>query len=282
MRIALKKREKPYIMGVVNCTPDSFSDGGLYLNIDKAYSHAMELIEEGADILDIGGESTRPFSEPVPAEEEIKRTIPLIRRLRKRTDVLLSIDTQKYEVARLAISEGVDIINDISALRRDANMINLIKEHHIPVCLMHMKGTPQNMQLSPTYTDCVGEVYEFLEERLLFLEQHDISRNLAIIDPGVGFGKLLEHNLLLLANIKRFKGLGAMVLVGVSRKSFLGAITGIEEPIRRDIPTLGAVAWSVLNGTDIVRVHNVRWTAEMLKVIEAIRDFKDFDEFMKT
>ena len=266
----MNPKKRIYIMGVVNCTPDSFSDGGLYCKADKAISHAMKLAEEGADILDIGGESTRPFSEPVEVSEELRRVVPVVKELRRQTDCIISVDTQKAEVARAVLEEGADIINDISALRFDPNMAEVIKGYHTPVCLMHMKGTPRDMQRDPEYEDCAKEVFEFLEERLRFLESLGLSRKMAIVDPGIGFGKRLQHNLELLANLHRFKALGCMVLVGVSRKSFLGEITGIERPSDRDVPTLGAVAWSVMNGADIVRVHNVRWTCQVLSVLHEI------------
>jgi len=279
-RSLLNSKKKPLIMGVVNCTPDSFSDGGLYLQTERAVSHAISLLEAGADILDIGGESTRPFSEPVDLEEEKSRVIPVIEEIRKRTKALISVDTQKAEVARAALSIGADIVNDVSALRADPEMAEVIKDFKCLVCLMHMKGTPRDMQLAPSYDDCVKEVYDFLEERLNYIESLGISREMAIVDPGIGFGKRLDHNLELLANLDYFRSLGAKVLIGVSRKSFLGEITGIKDPKERDIPTLGAVAWSVIRGADIVRVHNVDWTRRILQVIEALMEHVRNEEHM--
>jgi len=257
-------------MGVVNCTPDSFSDGGLYLQTEKALEHALELIDAGADIIDIGGESTRPYADPVPLEEEIQRVVPVIKKLRQKTDKIISVDTQKAEVARQALLAGADLVNDVSALRADSEMPHVINEFKCAVCIMHMKGTPKDMQIDPKYQDCLAEVYSFLEERLHFVQRLGVPLEKIIIDPGIGFGKRLEHNLELLANIRYLKKLKAPLLVGISRKTFLGQITGVEEPQKRDIPTLGATVWSVLQGANIVRVHNVEWTKQVLQVISSI------------
>lgn len=257
-------------MGVVNCTPDSFSDGGLYLQNEKAVEHALRLIEAGADIVDIGGESTRPYSDPVPVEEEIRRVVPVIKTLRQKTDKIISVDTQKAEVARAALIAGADLVNDVSALRADAEMASVIEEFRCAVCIMHMKGTPKDMQIDPKYRDCLAEIYSFFEERLDFVQALGISRDKIIIDPGIGFGKRLEHNLELLANLKSFKRLRAPLLVGISRKTFLRQITGVDPPKKRDIPTLGATVWAVLQGANIVRVHNVEWTKQVLQVISSI------------
>ena len=258
-------------MGVVNCTPDSFSDGGLYLEKENAVAHGLELVEQGADILDIGGESTRPFSEPVTLEEELDRVIPVIKKLRKETDVLISVDTQKAEVARRALLEGADIVNDVSALRADPRMAEVVKDFKCSVCVMHMRGTPKDMQIAPYYRDCLEEISSFLEERISFCQELGIPKERIIIDPGIGFGKRLEDNLDIIGNLNFFKRHGTPLLVGLSRKSFLGQITGIEDPKRRDIPSLSAHIWCVLQGADIVRVHNVEWTRQALEVISAIR-----------
>ena len=257
-------------MGVVNCTPDSFSDGGLYHRVDKAVDHALELVEAGADIIDIGGESTRPFADPVPVEEEIRRVVPVIMTLRQKTDKIISIDTQKADVAREALMAGADMVNDVSALRADSEMASVIKAFNCMVCIMHMQGTPKNMQLNPRYRNCLEEVYSFLEERLDFVRRLGIAQEKIIIDPGIGFGKRLEHNLELLANLKHFKKLKAPLLVGLSRKTFLGEITGIKEPQKRDVPTMAGIAWAILHGADIVRVHNVEWTRQVLEVVSSI------------
>ncbi len=259
-----------YIMGVVNCTPDSFSDGGLFFETDKAVAHGLELLEQGADILDIGGESTRPFSEPVPLEEELKRVIPVVKKLRKKTDKLISVDTQKAEVARQALLEGADIVNDVSALRADPKMAEVVEEFKCMVCVMHMLGSPKDMQVAPHYKNCLKEIGDFLGERVAFCQGLGIPKEHIIIDPGIGFGKRLEDNLDLIANLSFFKRLGTPLLIGLSRKSFLGQITGIEEPARRDVPSLSALIWSVLQGANIVRVHNVEWTKQALQVISSI------------
>ncbi len=259
-----------YIMGVVNCTPDSFSDGGLFFETDKAVAHGLELLEQGADILDIGGESTRPFSEPVPLEEELKRVIPVVKKLRKKTDKLISVDTQKAEVARQALLEGADIVNDVSALRADPKMAEVVEEFKCMVCVMHMLGSPKDMQVAPHYKNCLKEIGDFLGERVAFCQGLGIPKEQIIIDPGIGFGKRLEDNLDLIANLSFFKRFGTPILIGISRKSFLGQITGIEEPARRDVPSLSALIWSVLQGANIVRVHNVEWTKQALQVISSI------------
>jgi len=261
---------RTYIMGVINVTPDSFSDGGKFSSPEGAKQQAASLIAAGADILDIGGESARPFSEPVTLEEELRRVIPAIREIRKISDCPISVDTVKAEMAEAALSEGADIINDISALRFDPRMADVASALEAPVILMHMKGTPRYMQVNPSYEDVVGEVKLFLEKRVTWANSKGIPREKILIDPGIGFGKNFHDNLVLINHLQEFTELGVPVVVGVSRKAFLGTITGIKEAEERDVATLGAVAASSVRGADLVRVHNVALTRQVLQVVDAI------------
>ena len=260
-----------YTMGVINVTPDSFSDGGFFLSSAAAVRQAETLIEGGADILDIGGESSRPFSRPVSAEEEIKRVLPVIKGTRKVSDHPISIDTTKAAVAEAAIMEGADIINDISALRFDPDMVKVASRFNSKVVLMHMQGTPMDMQINPHYDDVVAEVISFLRERILWAVARGIQRENILIDPGIGFGKSGGDNLTLINRVSKLSELDAPIVIGPSRKAFLGAITGIKIPGQRDIPTLGAVAASAMRGAHIIRVHDVDKAKQILGVIDAIR-----------
>ncbi len=262
---------RPYIMGVLNVTPDSFSDGGLYFSVDKALRKAERLIEEGADILDIGGESTRPFSKPVSVEEELQRVIPVIEAIRKRFDLPLSVDTYKAPVAEAALSAGANIVNDISALRFDASMPKVIKRFGAPVILMHMKGTPQTMQLNPSYEDPVAEIKAFLKERAEFAQKNGIPAENIILDPGIGFGKRMSDNLRIIREIRSFLDLGFPILLGPSRKSFLGQILN-KEPRERDIGTMAVVALAAYQGVHLFRVHNVAMASDTLKVVQALKE----------
>ncbi len=261
---------RTYIMGVINVTPDSFSDGGKFSSPEGARRQAALLVAAGADILDIGGESTRPFSEPVTLEEELRRMIPVIREIRKISDCLISVDTMKAEVAEAALYEGADIINDISALRFDPKMADVASAFEAPVVLMHMKGSPKDMQVDPYYEDVVGEVKGFLEKRMAWANSKGIPKEKILIDPGIGFGKNFQDNLILINRLEEFTELGVPVMVGVSRKAFLGAIAGIEEAGKRDVATLGAIAVSAMRGANLVRVHNVALTRQVLQVVDAI------------
>lgn len=258
------------IMGIINVTPDSFSDGGMFSSADDALSQAIRFVEQGADILDIGGESTRPFSQPVTAEEELRRVIPAIKKIRRECSLPISIDTSKAEVAEAALDEGADIINDVTALRGDPEMGPLAARRDVPVILMHMKGTPETMQSNPSYTDVIAEVRDFFCRRIKAAEDFGISEKQIIVDPGIGFGKRLEDNLKLVRHCCNISPKGHAVLIGPSRKAFIGVLTGIEEPKERDIATVGAVIACAAAGCSIVRTHNVRFAKEALAVADAI------------
>jgi dihydropteroate synthase len=257
----------PRVMGIVNVTPDSFSDGGKFNTTHKAVAHAMELVEQGADILDIGGESTRPGATPVPLDEELKRVIPVIKALAQ-AGVPLSIDTYKTEVMRAAIDAGADIVNDVCALQAP-NALEIVAASKVGVCLMHMQGRPQTMQADPQYQDVVAEVCEFLSSRLKAAEQAGIARERIVLDPGFGFGKRTAHNLTLLNHLSSLQSLGLPLLIGLSRKSVLGQVVGlsIDERIHASI---AASVVSVMKGANIVRVHDVKPTVDALKIVSAV------------
>jgi dihydropteroate synthase len=266
------------IMGIVNVTPDSFSDGGFFFDPDAAVAQGEKLAEDGADILDIGGESTRPFSEKISEEEEIRRVVPVIKKLSDRVSIPISIDSTKALVARHAIDAGASIINDISALRFDDKLPEVAVKYGVPVILMHMKGTPKDMQMSPEYVDLFGEIKEFLLDAVKRAVEKGIERSKIIIDPGIGFGKTIDHNLMLIKQIDRFAGLDVPVLIGPSRKAFIRKILKSregEELNPRDpaveIGTQAAVAAAVLAGAHIVRVHDVANTVKTVKIIDAIK-----------
>ena len=258
------------VMGVLNVTPDSFSDGGQFFHTDKAIERGVKMAAEGAAIIDVGAESTRPSSAPVSAEGQIKRVIPVIRGLREKIDVPISIDTYNVEVALAALEAGASMINDITALS-DEQMAELAAEQQVPVVLMHMQGTPATMQAEPKYDDVVTEVLDFLVSRAKRAEQFSIDNSKIFIDPGIGFGKTLEHNLSLLRNIDKFVAAGYRVLVGTSRKSFIGKLTGKEKPSDRIFGTAASVALCVAAGVSIVRVHDV---AEMIDVVKVANKLK--------
>lgn len=247
----------PYFVGILNVTPDSFSDGGKYLNLKSALNRAKELLEEGAEIIDVGGESTRPFSDPVPEEEELKRVIPVIKTIKKEfPDSIISVDTYKSKVAEEALKAGANIVNDISALRFDSNMIEVIKDFNCPIIIMHMQGNPKTMQINPTYKDVVKEVKEFLQKRIEFLVEKGIPFENIIIDPGIGFGKTFKHNLQILKNLESFQELNRPILIGHSRKSFIGEIIN-KPPFQRDGGTIGISLFAYLKGVHFLRVHKV-------------------------
>jgi dihydropteroate synthase len=262
---------RPLIMGVLNVTPDSFADGGLYFESAAALAQARALVAAGADILDIGGESTRPFSEPLPLEEELRRVLPVIETVAPEITIPISIDTYKAPVARAALDAGATVINDISALSFDPDMAPLAAAYQAPVVLMHMQGTPRDMQQNPHYDDLLGEIKAFFQERLEFAVSQGIGASLLVLDPGIGFGKTATHNLEILNHLEVFLDLGAPLLIGPSRKAFIGRLTGQPAGEGRDIGTLAALAISVLRGARIVRTHNVAYAREFLAVLEAIR-----------
>ncbi|MBA3696361.1 MAG: dihydropteroate synthase [Methylotenera sp.] len=261
---------RAHVMGIVNVTPDSFSDGGRFASTNLAIEYAHRLIEEGADILDIGGESTRPGAIPVSLEEELDRVIPVIQALSKQTSVPLSIDTYKPEVMRLAITAGADIVNDVRALQEDG-ALEVVAKSHAGVCLMHMQGNPQTMQIDPQYDDVIKEVSQFLIERLKIAEQAGINKERILLDPGFGFGKRTAHNVALIQNLDKLAAIGQPLLVGLSRKSVLGAITGGDEQ-QRVHAGLAAAVISAMKGAKILRVHDVKATVDALKVVSAIQN----------
>lgn len=260
----------PVIMGIVNVTPDSFSDGGNFFNENKAVEHGVRLLEEGAHILDIGGESTRPGSEVVDSKEEIERVVPVIARLRQYTSNI-SIDTRNAATMRAAAEAGATILNDISALEYDSESIGVALDTRLPVILMHMQGDPKNMQENPIYNNVVDEVYAYLDKRIQACETAGIERKNIIIDPGIGFGKTLEHNLLLLKNIKKFHDLGCEILLGTSRKRFIAAASQGEGAESRLGGSLSSVIWGRSQGVRMFRVHDVKETVQALKIYDAIK-----------
>jgi dihydropteroate synthase len=261
---------RPLIMGILNVTPDSFADGGRFFDPAAAQAQARALVAAGADLLDIGGESTRPFAEPVPLEEELRRVIPLIEALAPEITIPISIDTYKATVARAALEAGAAVINDISALRFDPEMAPLVAASGAAVVLMHMQGTPRDMQRRPHYHDLMGEITSFFRERLEFAERQGLSRDLIVLDPGLGFGKTWEHNLEILRRLDEFHELGCPLLVGPSRKAFIGHLTGLPAGPERDVGTLAALLASVQGGARIIRTHNVAYARQFFAVWEAI------------
>lgn len=261
--------DRPLIMGVLNVTPDSFSDGGHYLDAEAAVAHALRLVEEGADLLDIGAESTRPGADAVSEAEERRRAIPVVTAIAKAVAIPISIDTSKAAVARAALDAGAVLVNDVTALRSDPGMVDLVARTGAGIVLMHMQGTPSTMQQAPCYDDVVGEISSFFEERIRFAVAHGIERRQIILDPGIGFGKLLVHNLTLLAQLHHFTQFGCPLLVGVSRKAFLGHL--VDRPVQeRQWATAAAVAMAVDRGAGILRVHDVRAMKDVLLVAAAI------------
>ncbi|MFO1439680.1 MAG: dihydropteroate synthase [Verrucomicrobiaceae bacterium] len=258
------------IMGIVNVTPDSFSDGGRFADPGRAVEHALAMVADGADILDIGGESTRPGAEPVGEAEELRRVLPVIRALRSQSQVLISIDTMKASVARAALDAGADIINDVTGLRGDAAMVRLASETHCGLVAMHMIGDPQTMQNAPHYENVVAEVRGYLEERLRVLTNAGIDKQRIVLDPGFGFGKTLEHNLTLLRHLPDLVIDDRPLLIGVSRKSMIGKVIHSTDMADRYWPTVALTAHAREHGARIIRVHDVKPNAQALRMIEAI------------
>jgi dihydropteroate synthase len=269
-RRAFDLTHRGVIMGVINVTPDSFSDGGAFRTARAAIDHGLRLAEEGAEILDLGGESTRPGSEAVPVGEELRRVLPVIEGLAGRTSAALSIDTSKADVARAAMAEGAEIINDVTALRGDEAMSEVAAQTNAGVVLMHMRGTPRTMQKDPHYDDVAREVADFFRERLAAARSAGIAADRVAIDPGIGFGKTVEHNLELIASLGAFADLGCPVVLGVSRKSFLAAAAGCEAIADRDAPTVALTGLGRERGARIFRVHAVPPNVAALRVTEAV------------
>jgi len=261
---------RTHVMGVINVTPDSFSDGGQFFEKERAVEQALQLVADGADLIDIGGESTRPYSKRISAEEEMNRVIPVIEALKKELGVPISIDTLKAQVAREALRRGASMVNDISALRFDPEMASVVAETGVPVILMHMKGTPADMQVNPTYDDVAAEIIGFLRKAMDQAVSRGVRRDRIIVDPGIGFGKTSDHNLEIIRGLGRLQCLEAPILVGSSRKAFIGRILE-KKAHERDTGTMATVAAAVMNGAHIVRVHNVKQAVETVKVIDAIR-----------
>ncbi len=261
--------DRPAIMGVLNLTPDSFSDGGRYVDVDTAVAAALQMIDDGAAIIDVGGESTRPGAQPVGIDEELERVIPVLEALLPRCAVPVSVDTSKPEVMRAALKAGVGMVNDVRALSAEGAMA-AVSDSGAAVCLMHMQGIPQTMQHSPDYAEVVAEVHRYLADRILAAEFAGIERKRIVLDPGFGFGKTLDHNLSLLANLQRFAELDCPILVGLSRKSMFGELCGRQAPADRVSASVAAALIAVQHGATIVRVHDVAATADALAVWAAV------------
>ena len=268
----LNPKRETLVMGIVNVTPDSFSDGGKFFSPEDAISHASKLISQGADIIDIGGESTRPGAEQVSETEELNRVIPVIEKIRdENPKILISIDTTKALVAEHAIEVGADIINDVSGFSFDNNMIETVARFNVPVIIMHMKGKPQNMQFNPEYKDVINEILDFFKKKIKIAIQSGINRRMIILDPGIGFGKTVENNFELLSRLNEFNVLELPIMIGPSRKSFIG-ITLDLPPEDRIEGTAAAVSAGVMNGATIVRVHDVKSMKRVVKIIDKIRN----------
>ncbi|MEE4274408.1 MAG: dihydropteroate synthase [Thermoleophilia bacterium] len=264
----------PCVMGILNVTPDSFSDGGRFTQLEAAVAQGIAMARDGAAIIDVGGESTRPGSDRVSIDDELARVLPVIERLRAETSAVISIDTYKAEVARQALAAGAALVNDVSALRMDPAMVEVVAETGAPAILMHMQGEPKTMQQDPHYDDVVDDVRAFLDERMSFALAHGVDEEQLLVDPGIGFGKTVAHNLVLLRGLGRLKELGRPLVLGASRKRFLGAILGAE-PGGRLIGTVASTVIGLMNGADVVRVHDVRENFEALRVVLALREADD-------
>lgn len=260
---------RTHVMGILNVTPDSFSDGGCYLDVEQAVAHAELMASEGATLIDIGGESSRPGASPVSIDEELARVLPVIRAIADTVDVLLSVDTYKAEVARCALEAGAHLINDITALQGDTGMAAVVAEMEAGLILMHIKGTPRTMQQSPQYDDVVGEICMSLQKSIQSAEAQGVAAERIIIDPGIGFGKTMEHNLKILKRLEEFRGLQKPLLIGTSRKSFIGNI--LELPVTERVEgTTATVCWAIAHGVDIVRVHDVKENVRAARMTDAL------------
>ncbi len=262
---------KSHVMGILNVTPDSFTDGGVFLDRDSAVAHGIRMVEDGADIIDVGGESTRPGSDSVEFDEEIRRTIPVIEALARRINIPISTDTYKSEVAKRALDAGASMVNDISGLRFDPLMPRVVAEYGVPVVIMHIKGAPKNMQVNPEYDALIPEIMDYLREGIRMAAEAGVSEDMILIDPGIGFGKTFKHNLEIMNNLREFTFLGKPLLIGPSRKAFIGRILNNAPTSERLEGTAAAVAISIMNGANIVRVHDVKEMVKVARVADAIR-----------
>jgi dihydropteroate synthase len=273
LRNSFVEKETPLVMGILNITPDSFSDAGRFFEPATALAHARAMAQAGADIIDVGGESTRPGAARIGFDEEIDRVLPLIARIKEETGALVSVDTSKEEVARLAVEEGgADMVNDISGMRFSEGMAATVAELDVPIILMHIQGTPEDMQRQPTYTDVIAEIKEYFQERIDFALEHGVKKEKIILDPGLGFGKRLEDNIAIIRQLRQFTEFDLPVMVGLSRKSFLGLLSGEKAPEERDAETIAANLVAVANGAAIIRVHKVADTVKALKVWRSLTE----------
>lgn len=263
--------QKTYIMGILNVTPDSFSDGGLFLDRENAVQQALRMQAEGADIIDIGGESTRPGAEKVSVKDEIKRVVPIIEVLANNVDVPISIDTYKSEVADAAVKAGASMINDISGLRFDPKMAKVAARHKVPVVIMHIKGTPQDMQKNPTYKSLIPEITAYFHECIQVARDAGIPDDMIIIDPGIGFGKTVKHNLEIIKRLKDFEGFEKPILLGPSRKAFIGKLLGDVPTTERVEGTASAIAIGIFNGANIIRIHDVKEMVKVAKIADGVK-----------
>lgn len=269
-RFCLDLGRRTHVMGVLNVTPDSFSDGGRFFARDSAVEHGVAMALQGADILDVGGESTRPYSERISVEEELNRVIPVIEGLRKRIDTPISVDTLKADVAREALQAGASMVNDVSSLRFDPEMARVVAEAGVPLILMHMKGTPRDMQVQPVYEHVLPEIVTFLKDALDRASKGGIRQDLTIVDPGIGFGKTFDHNLEIIRDLKDLQSLGRPILVGTSRKAFIGHILK-RDVAHRETGSMATLAAAVMNGAHIVRAHDVEKAVETVRIVDAVK-----------
>ena len=266
----LELGDRTLVMGILNVTPDSFSDGGRYVDSRQAFEHGLQMVRDGAEIIDVGGESSRPGAEVVSAEEELKRVVPVIKALSRETDCLLSVDTRKARVAQEALAAGAHIINDITALTFDPAMPSVARDGGAGVILMHMRGDPKTMQIEPKYGNVVKEVAGYLRDRIRQLKEQGVLTDAIAVDPGIGFGKTVEHNVSLLAHLDELAGLGRPVVVGLSRKSFIGKITGRE--VQDRLPgSLAAMAYAIRRGAHVIRVHDVKESCDVARLVDILR-----------
>jgi dihydropteroate synthase len=273
-RFTLPLGKKTSIMGVLNITPDSFSDGGLFFQRDKAIAQGEDLAAQGADLLDIGGESTRPFSDPISTEEEIQRIVPIIRELVNRISIPISVDTYKSEVAKAALDAGAALVNDISALGFDPGLAGIIAEYRVPVILMHIQGTPRDMQVHPRYNHLLEDIHQFFMERITLAQNQGIPKEHILLDPGIGFGKTFSQNLTLIKRLDYFHNLDQALVLGTSRKAFIGHLTG-QEPLNRDWGTAATLVIGAWQGAHMVRVHNVAAAKQVMAVADALAEVAD-------